>query len=36
MVILANCATEPHDPDEMIRMDPDTLDIPYGWELNNG
>jgi dTDP-4-dehydrorhamnose 3,5-epimerase len=36
MVILANCATEPHDPDEMIRMDPETPDIPYNWELNNG
>jgi dTDP-4-dehydrorhamnose 3,5-epimerase len=36
MVILANCATEPHDPGEMIRMDPETPDIPYNWELNNG
>lgn len=36
MVILANCATEPHDPDEIIRIDPETSDIPYSWELHNG
>ena len=36
LVILANCATEPHDPDEMIRIDPDTPDIPYSWDLKIG
>ena len=36
LVILANCATEPHDPDEIIRIDPETPDIPYSWELHNG
>jgi dTDP-4-dehydrorhamnose 3,5-epimerase len=36
MVILANCATEPHDPDEMTRIDPFDNDIPYDWELKNG
>ena len=36
MVILANCATEPHDPDEMIRIDPFHNDIPYRWELEHG
>ena len=36
MVILANCATEPHDLEEMLRMDPNTPEIPYDWELNNG
>ena len=36
LVILANCATEPHDPDEMIRIDPDTPDIPYDWDLKIG
>ena len=34
MVILANAATEPHDPDEMIRLDPFTAEIPYDWALN--
>lgn len=32
--ILANCATEPHDPDEIERIDPFTPDIPYDWSLN--
>ena len=36
MVILANCATEPHDPNEIIRMDPFTKEIPYDWGLKNG
>lgn len=36
LVILANCATEPHDPAEMLRIAPDSPDIPYNWELNNG
>ena len=30
--ILANCATEPHDPDELDRRDPHSTDIPYDWE----
>jgi len=29
--ILANCATEPHDPDELDRRDPQSTDIPYDW-----
>ena len=33
--ILANCATEPHDPTEMIRIDPFTPDIPYDWGLKH-
>ena len=36
MVVLANCATEPHDPDEIVRLDPFTPDIPYDWSLRNG
>ena len=36
LVILANCASEPHRPDEMIRMDPFTSEIPYDWSLKNG
>lgn len=35
-VILANCATEPHDPEEIERIDPFTSDIPYDWSLRNG
>jgi len=36
MVILANCATEPHDPEEMLRIAPFDNDIPYDWGLKNG
>ena len=36
MVILANCATEPHDPDEIKRIDPFTDEIPYDWDLKHG
>jgi dTDP-4-dehydrorhamnose 3,5-epimerase len=35
-VILANCATEPHRPDEIVRIDPFTHDIPYDWALQHG
>ena len=34
--ILANCATEPHDPDEIERIDPFSPDIPYDWSLKHG
>lgn len=34
--IVANCATVPHDPDEIVRMDPFTTKIPYRWELRHG
>ncbi len=33
--IVANCATIPHDPNEIIRMDPFDNAIPYDWELKN-
>lgn len=36
MVVLANCASEPHDPDEIIRIDPFSKDIPYNWDLKHG
>jgi len=36
MVILANCATEPHDPQEIIRLDPFSEEIPYKWDLKHG
>ena len=35
LVILANCATEPHDPDEIIYIDPHDNDIPYDWALRD-
>lgn len=34
--IVANCATLPHRPDEMIRKDPFSADIPYCWEIRHG
>ena len=30
--IVANCATIPHDPDEMIRYDPSGDKVPYDWD----
>lgn len=33
--IVANCATIPHDPGEIERMDPFNNSIPYNWELKN-
>ncbi len=29
--IVANCATLPHDPEEILRMDPFSQKIPYDW-----
>ncbi|TAN34182.1 dTDP-4-dehydrorhamnose 3,5-epimerase [Patescibacteria group bacterium] len=34
--IVANCATEPHDQDEIIRIDPSTKDINYNWDIKHG
>ena len=31
--IVANCATLPHDPNELVRKDPFTPDIPYDWAV---
>ncbi len=31
--IVANCATIPHRPDEIVRKDPFSPDIPYDWSL---
>ena len=36
LAILANCATEPHDPEEITRLDPFTTEIPYDWSLTHG
>lgn len=33
--IVANCATLPHDPSEIERLDPMTDRIPYDWSLKN-
>ncbi|MFQ5801469.1 MAG: dTDP-4-dehydrorhamnose 3,5-epimerase family protein [Candidatus Methylomirabilales bacterium] len=35
MAIMANCATEPHDPDEIIYIDPFSKDIPYDWSIKH-
>jgi dTDP-4-dehydrorhamnose 3,5-epimerase len=29
--LVANCASDPHDPAEIVRKDPRTADIPYDW-----
>ena len=34
--IVANCATIPHRPDEIVRMDPLSPDIPYSWDIRHG
>lgn len=34
--IVANCATEPHDPAEIVRLDPFSKKIPYEWSLKHG
>lgn len=33
--IVANCASIPHDPEEIIRLDPFDPTIPYNWELQD-
>jgi dTDP-4-dehydrorhamnose 3,5-epimerase len=33
MAFLANCATEVHDPDEIIYESPSESDIPYDWGI---
>ena len=33
--IVANCATLPHDPDEIIRIDPFDNHIPYDWKIKH-
>ena len=34
--IIANCATLPHEKQEIERLDPITKKIPYDWDLKNG
>jgi len=33
--IVANCATEPHDPDEIVRYDPLKSHIKYNWDIKH-
>lgn len=34
--LVANCATIPHDPAEIDRMDPADPRIPYDWDIRHG
>ena len=34
--LVANCATVPHSPTEIVRADPFTPDIPYDWAIRHG
>jgi dTDP-4-dehydrorhamnose 3,5-epimerase len=34
--LVANCATDPHDPTEIERLEPFSDQIPYDWELRHG
>jgi len=34
--IVANCATLPHDPAEIERLDPFSPRIPYQWDVRHG
>ena len=34
--LVANCATIPHDPEEIERMDPFDNEVPYDWALRHG
>lgn len=36
MAIVANCASIPHDPEEIMRLDPFSPTIPYKWEIKHG
>ncbi len=36
MAIVANCASIPHDPEEIDRMDPFSEAIPSDWEIKHG
>ena len=33
--IVANCATEPHSAEEIVRRDPGDASIPYAWDLRH-
>jgi len=33
--VVANCATVPHDPQEIVRLDPASPEIPYDWGIRH-
>ncbi len=33
--VVANCASIPHDPNEIERLDPHQSHIPYDWSLKD-
>lgn len=33
--IVANCSTVPHDPEELVRLDPMENHLPYNWGIKN-
>lgn len=35
MALVANCSDIPHDPDEIMRLDPFDPSIPYDWSLKH-
>lgn len=34
--LVVNCATLPHDPNEITRLDPSSERIPYKWDVRHG
>lgn len=34
--MIVNCATIPHDPKEIVRIDPFDSSIPYSWDIKHG
>ncbi|MDX6573919.1 MAG: dTDP-4-dehydrorhamnose 3,5-epimerase, partial [Gaiellales bacterium] len=34
--MIANCASHPHDPGEISRLDPFSDRVPYDWSLRHG
>ena len=36
LAMLVNCASMPHDPNELIYIDPFNNDIPYNWDVKHG
>jgi len=34
--IVANCATIAHDPEEIVRLDPFSKEVPYIWDIKHG
>jgi dTDP-4-dehydrorhamnose 3,5-epimerase len=34
--LVANCATLPHDPEEIVRLSPFDPSIPYDWGIKHG